>query len=167
MLTKELAFDYSKPSENYPYTYLRGYLGKREVGYLMFRQEDDGVWDIADMSSSVSGVGKALVAKFSADVAGYSPVTATVTEIETLERLRELGHFAEAQRALGELVLDEQESYDTLARLKFWHVLHGGGLTDIRFILLNTGEPLDPNANGDTPWFYRQTVSVSIEARTP
>ncbi len=166
MATQELSFDY-RPSQNHPSYFLNAYQGKKEVGSLLFRQEDDGTWDIADIYSTVPSVGKALVAKFCADVPGYSPVTATVTEVETLERLRELGHFTVAQEALGELVLDEEESYDTLVQLDLWQILHGGGLKDIRVVLLNTGEQVDPDAKPGDHWFSHQTVSVSIEARTP
>lgn len=161
MAPQELSFRYDPSSKDSASSFLYAYKGKQRVGELLFGLEGDGTWQIGNFVSHEAGVGKALIAELRDYLPGYALITSEVTEPETLQKLRELREFALAESKFGEMVLTEEDSIDVLAQLKIYRVLHGGGLTDISIILLNTGEPVDSLAKNPT------NVSVRVEARTP
>jgi hypothetical protein len=160
MAPKELSFRYDASPNDSASSFLDAYKGEKRVGRLLFGLNNDGKWEIGEFTSSEPGVGKALIEELCVGIPGYSLVKSAVTEKQTLQKLRDLGEFSRAEHELGETVLNEEESIDVLLQLKIYHVFHGGGLTDIHFTLLNTGEPVD----GAVP---PTTVSVWVDGRTP
>lgn len=129
-----------------------------EGAALTYIEDEGEPIELDQLSSRVTGGGKAVAAKFVCEVGRGREIYACVTEKETRIRLNELGLFNEVLNSRKRVVITDK---GVLQQLKIVRVLNGGGIR-IREMCL---DPIFDTTDEDMEFGFPDGIPVSVEIR--